>query len=122
MRMNEKRIEELLEELIRITKIVNFESIKASIEKTLNNENKRKAFMLTGIKQQSEICKILKMGATTVSEMWQECALKGFLRKEGRGYKPLLDLEEYGLVPDGFDITGLTDGGTPDAEGKAGNK
>lgn len=104
--MNDKRVIEVLEELVKWTKIANFDTVKSSIEKTLNNEKKKKAYMLTGTKTQSEIRKMLKMSPNDISELWQECARRGLVvkKKKGKGYERVFDLDDFGLLPKNFKI------------------
>jgi hypothetical protein len=102
--MSDEKVIELLEVLVRLTKIANFDAIKKSIESTLDNDSKKKAFILTGKKSRDEICDILSMSPSTLRDLWQDCFKKGLVKKEGRSYKPLIDLGEYGLIPEDFDI------------------
>ncbi len=111
--MNDPREIQLLEEILRWIKIANYDAIKKSIEETLNDDKKKKAYMLTGKKTQTEITKAVKFSSVTLTEMWQECARKGILKKEGKSYKQLIDLEDYGLLPKDFDPEDFTENQKP---------
>ena len=69
----------------------------------LNNEKKKKAFMLLDTKKSQEIIALLHISSATLSDMCQECARKGLAKKVWNSYKTLIDLEEFGLTPKDFD-------------------
>lgn len=112
--MNDPRVVELLEELVRWIKAANYDAMKNSIEETLNNEKKKKAFMLLDKKKSQEIIDLLQIGSATLSDMCQECARKGLAKKEGKSYKTLINLEEFGLAPKGFDPDSFTEEKEPE--------
>jgi len=95
----EKRKVELLEEILKWTKIANFEKVKSVIEGVLNNEKKLKVYELTGEKKQTEIAEELKMSTRDISAVWQECERRGFLVKRGKRYEKKIDLADFGLAP-----------------------
>lgn len=75
------------------------EIVKIHLVDVLDNEKKKKAYMLTGTKTQSEIREMLKMSPNDISELWQECERRGLMSKKGKRYKPLFDLRKFKLVP-----------------------
>lgn len=77
------------------------EIIKIHLADVLDSEKKKQAYLLTAQKTQSQICKALKISPPTLSELWQECARRGLMSKEGKRYKPLFDLQKYKLIAKG---------------------
>ncbi len=90
----------LLEDLVRWTKVANYEKVKAILEEVLDRDNKRTAYILTaqGLNR-DEICKKAKINKTTLTVLWKQCETMGLAVRESGKIKPLFDLEDFGLVP-----------------------
>lgn len=90
---------ELLEELVKWTKVANYDKVKGVLERVLGKDNKRQAYMLTGMEKQETICTKAKISSKTLTALCKECVKLGLAVKEGNKYITLFDLKDFGLVP-----------------------
>lgn len=84
--MNEdgsKRIEELLETLVKI-------GLSPVLNKELKDAKMRKLYELTGKEGVTEISKRIGFAAGKISQIWQRWEREGLIRKEGKFYKRIL--------------------------------
>lgn len=96
----EERQVELLEELVKWTKVANYDKVKDVLEKVLDKDNKRKAYMLTGKEPSRDvICKKAKINKNTLSALWKQCEMIGLAVRKGGKITTFFDLKDFGLEP-----------------------
>jgi len=97
-----KSLEELFSEFLRIYKFVNHTQIVSALEAELTDSTgtKKKVYELSdGFRSTRDIQKIAGVTPPTITAYWKQWALSGIVlpaERKGR-YKAAFDLREYGL-------------------------
>lgn len=99
---DERTIEDMFSEFLRIYKFVNHGQIVAALEAELDDDAgiKRKVYELSdGKRSTRDIQRIVGVTPPTITAYWKQWALSGIVlpaERKGR-YKAAFDLKEYGL-------------------------
>ncbi len=80
--MDDKKLDTIIMYLDILTRM----GIAELKDKLLTNDEMKKVYNLTGNSKRDEICKKLKISATTLSNYWKEWEEKGLLKKDGASY------------------------------------
>jgi predicted transcriptional regulator len=84
--MENDKLDIIIDYLNTLTKI----ELSKLKEKLLSNEEMKQVYESTGELKSREICKKLKISATTLSNYWKEWEEKGLLKKDGQSYLKVL--------------------------------
>ena len=96
----EVRQVELLEELVRWTKVANYDKLYNILRTELKTDRQRFIYQATGDKTQPQICKEYKISPKKVTALWKKWEQRGLLEREKSGkYKRLFDLKGFELLP-----------------------
>ncbi len=98
-----ERQTKLLEELVKWTKVANYDKVKEILARVLDDDNKKNAYMLTGKGlNRDKISTKAKINKNDLTKLWKLCIITGLVEKVGgkRGkYYTLFNLEDFDLVP-----------------------
>lgn len=95
--MSQDKLISLMEEMVRLQKVIVKPVFKKMIEENLDKPEKLAAYELTGIKTRDQIIEITGAGAGTISGWWNDWLSKGLIEKDGSKYKKMFSLSELGI-------------------------
>jgi Fic family protein len=103
--MSEDKIDkiiELLQEILKWTKIEGKKKVRTVIDSELDDDTKKLIYHLSDGKSSSEIVKFVDVTGRTVRRYWKKWAKKGIMGIHPdykRRYQKLFSLEEVGIEP-----------------------
>lgn len=102
--MNEKKNyeqqqTELLEELVKWTKVVNYDKLISIFRTILKTKRQRYIYQDTGIQSFDQLREVYNISPKKLGQLLDGWVRIGLLDKKGGKYKRLFDLKDFGLLP-----------------------
>lgn len=98
---NEERIIELLEELVKWTRVTSIPEAKTLLEETLASSKERIAYHVSDGRKSKEVAKLANASYSTIIKWWKKWIKVGIAEsmpaKGGERAKALFSLEDFGI-------------------------